>query len=228
MTRLHRALLLFATLGCAPSAAPPPAPAPAPAPAPEVAPEPAPAATPAGSAEAAPTAAAAGCTEQTSGQFVCPVSPDAYQAEPPPAPEPEPTVRDPRKAATAPRSRALLVTELQALERLYQATPKTSPDRVTIAHRLAEGYVELVYAAEKEPDGKKIAAAARNQALKHYLTVRSEYPTYAKLDAVYYYSGWEHERAGDLTQARAMYRELGRKFPSSPFVARVPAKLRDK
>ncbi|MBK8998599.1 MAG: hypothetical protein IPM35_23000 [Myxococcales bacterium] len=162
--------------------------------------------------------------------------PPAAEAEPP-SPEPpvataapalpaaSATARDPRMAARRPRARALLVAELQALERLHQATPKSAPDRPMLMRRLAEGYVELEYAAEREPDGAKVVQAARKNALKYYLALRSDYPTFAKLDEVLYYAGYEHERGGNLAQARALYRELGAKFPSSPFRARIPKKV---
>jgi len=133
--------------------------------------------------------------------------------------------RDPRQAAVTPRDRSLLVKELAALERLFQLTSKASPDRPQLMRRLAEGYVELEYSAEREPNGKKIVLAARKKALEYYLAVRAEYPAFAKLDEVLYYAGWEHERAGDTLRARALYAELAQKFPSSPFLARVPANL---
>ncbi|GMV19428.1 MAG: tetratricopeptide repeat protein [Polyangiaceae bacterium] len=155
-----------------------------------------------------------------------PPSPEPPVAAAPPAPLPaSATARDPRMAAQRPRARALLVTELQALERLHQATPKSSPDRPMLMRRLAEGYVELEYAAEREPGGAKVVQAARKNALKYYLAVRSDYPTFAKLDEVLYYAGYEHERGGNLAQARALYRELGTKFPNSPFLVRIPKKV---
>lgn len=163
-------------------------------------------------------------------------APSAAEPEPP-SPEPpaaaaapaalpaSATARDPRRSSASPRPRALLVTELQALERLFQATPKSSPDRPTLMRRLAEGYVELEHAAEREVGGAKVVQAARKNALKYYLAVRSDYPTFAKLDEVLYYAGYEHERGGNLAQARALYRELGTKFPNSPFLARIPKKV---
>src|SRR5947207_1708009 len=55
--------------------------------------------------------------------------------------------RDERRSRLAARVRALLVTEIQGLESLYAATPKTSPDRPQLVRRLAEDYVELESAA---------------------------------------------------------------------------------
>lgn len=136
-----------------------------------------------------------------------------------------PDPRDPRVAKLRPRARALMVTELQALEKLFAATGKTSPDRPALMRRLAEGYIELGYSAANEPDGAKLADAARKKALQHYLALRTEYPAYSKLEEVLYYAGYEHERAGDLARARALYRELATKFPSSPFLSRIPASV---
>ena len=54
---------------------------------------------------------------------------------------------DTRKNRLQARARALLITEIQGLERLYKRTAKKSPDRPQLTRRLAEGYVELESAA---------------------------------------------------------------------------------
>ncbi|MCC6898574.1 MAG: hypothetical protein IT377_06345 [Polyangiaceae bacterium] len=179
--------------------------------------------------EAAPTAAAEPSTD-ASAEPAAPADPQPPTVATAPAPEPsaDPRARDPRRIVKQQRPRSLLVPELAALERLYAATRKSSPDRPMVMRRLAEGYVELEYAAAHEPDGAKIAAAARKHALTYYLALRSEYPTYAKLDEVLYYAGYEHERGGDSANARALYRELVQQSPTSPFVLRVPAKWRSR
>ena len=66
--------------------------------------------------------------------------------------------RDSRKNRLQARSRALLITEIQGLERLYRSTPKKSPDRPQLIRRLAEGYVELESAALRDKTAADVKA----------------------------------------------------------------------
>src|SRR6187402_1129312 len=120
--------------------------------------------------------------------------------------------RDTRKNRLQARARALLITEIQGLERLYKRTAKKSPDRPQLVRRLAEGYVELESAAQRDKiasdikaqDAKakkqnatkfrndaaqatKIVAAARDKAIAYYTMMKTDYPNYSKLDEVLYY-----------------------------------------
>ena len=80
--------------------------------------------------------------------------------------------RDQRETRLKARARALLITEIQGLERLLKQTKKNSPDRPQLVRRLAEGYVELEAAAVRDEidehvrNGEKIlidiTAAQRN------------------------------------------------------------------
>jgi len=58
--------------------------------------------------------------------------------------------RDERKSRLQARQRALLVTEIQGIERLFETTKKNAPDRPQLARRLAEAYVELEAAAFRD------------------------------------------------------------------------------
>jgi len=58
--------------------------------------------------------------------------------------------RDERRNRLQARARALLVTEISGLENLFRSTPKNAPDRVELARRLSEDYVELESAAFRE------------------------------------------------------------------------------
>jgi len=152
--------------------------------------------------------------------------------------------RDTRKARLQARSRALLITEIQGLERLYRSTPKKSPDRPQLIRRLAEGYVELESAAlrdktaadikaqdnkKKKPavaakarrdasSAKKIVDAARKKAIAYYTLMKNAYPNYSKLDEVLYYLAYEYEQAQKLQDARKVYYELIEKAPKSPYI----------
>ena len=151
--------------------------------------------------------------------------------------------RDTRKTRLQARARALLITEIQGLERLYKQTPKRSPDRAQLTRRLAEGYVELESAAQRDKisseikvqDAKKkkgnaekprrdaaqagaIVKAARQKAIAYYTKMKTDYPNYSKLDEVLYYLAYEHEQAGDLKNARTVYYELIQKAPKSSYI----------
>ena len=152
--------------------------------------------------------------------------------------------RDTRKTRLKARQRALLITEIQGLERLFKRTPKRSPDRPQLIRRLAEGYVELESAALRDQTGaeikasdlkkknpslatkkrreaaqaKKIVVAARKKAIAYYTLMKNAYPNYSRLDEVLYYLAYEHEQAKDLTNARKVYYELIQKAPKSPYI----------
>src|SRR5690606_18661433 len=66
--------------------------------------------------------------------------------------------RDTRKTRLQARARALLITEIGGLERLFKATPKKSPDRPQLIRRLAEGYAELEAAALRDKNANEIKA----------------------------------------------------------------------
>jgi hypothetical protein len=141
--------------------------------------------------------------------------------------------RDERKSRLQARQRALLVTEIQGLERLFETTRKNAPDRAQLARRLAEAYVELEAAAFrdktnaeiKRDDLKKknpqqagqqqtqanqadaVMKAARKKAIDNYAMIIRDYPNYGQLDEVLYYLAYEYEQATDLEErARGLLR----------------------
>jgi TolA-binding protein len=138
------------------------------------------------------------------------------------------SLRDERRQVA--KSRALLTVEVQSLESLFGATTTSSPDRPKLLRRLAESYVELAAASERESGGEKTAAQARAGAMKHYRRLASEYPRWCIGNAVdptkatgcadeaLYYLGLEAERARDLDAARKTYLELIQTWPSSHFI----------
>jgi TolA-binding protein len=151
--------------------------------------------------------------------------------------------RDTRKTRLQARARALLITEIQGLERLYKNTPDASADKPQLTRRLAEAYVELESAALRDKiasdiqaqDAKakkqnatkfrsdaaaaeKIVKAARTNAIKYYTTMKDKYPKYSKIDEVLYYLAYEHEQAQSYDKAREVYLELIDKAPKSPYI----------
>src|SRR6187402_150687 len=72
--------------------------------------------------------------------------------------------RDLRTTRLQARGRALLITEIQGLERLYKRTQRQSPDRAQLVRRLAEGYVELESAATRDKIKADIDADEAKQA----------------------------------------------------------------
>ena len=121
--------------------------------------------------------------------------------------------RDPRNARTQLRARALIVTELQALENLFVATASTSPDRPALMRRLAEDYAEL-----SRTGGGALSTSAHRAALKYYELLASEYPRYPQIDEVWYYAGLEHELTGNPSKARRCYYELIKTSPQSKLI----------
>lgn len=123
-----------------------------------------------------------------------------------------------------PRNRALLVTEVQSLESLLQATSKAAPDRPALGLRLGMGYGELEFAAARDAakgDGpaKKIENAARAGQIKHLSALAAEYPLFERGDEVLYALGLVYERAQDFKNARQVMYDLIKEFPAS---SRVP------
>ena len=152
--------------------------------------------------------------------------------------------RDERKSRLQARQRALLVIEIQGIERLFETTKKNAPDRPQLARRLAEAYVELEAAAfrdkteaEIKRDGFKktnpaqagqqqtqanqadtVMKAARKKAIENYTLVVNDYPTYGQLDEVLYYLAYEYEQASDAANARRVYYDLIKKRPDSKYI----------
>ena len=152
--------------------------------------------------------------------------------------------RDDRKNRLVVRQRALLVTEIAGLEDLLRKTAQNSPDRVDLARRLAEDYVELENAAfhektqaeidrdalkKKNPSAAaqkqatvdqdtKLMLAGRGKAEQYYTLIKTEYPTYQHLDEVLYYLAYEYEQGNDYTNARKVYYELIKQRPDSKYI----------
>jgi TolA-binding protein len=153
--------------------------------------------------------------------------------------------RDSRTTRLQARSRALLITEIGGLERLYKNTSKKDKDRAQLVRRLAEGYVELESAANRDMieaqikaddakakkqrttydaqklealKAKKILGEARKKAIVFYKVMKRDYPDYSKFDEILYYLAYEYEQAGELDDARKVYLELIDKAPKSKYV----------
>ncbi len=138
---------------------------------------------------------------------------------------------DDRSIRLQARQRVLLTVEVQRLESLFSTSKRNAPDRMQLARRLADGYVELESAAfrdkldaEARRDAATTAAmdritkAARKRAIEMYTLVAADYPTAPSLDEVLYYLAYEHEQAGDSKNARAAYYALIQKAPTSKYV----------
>jgi TolA-binding protein len=121
--------------------------------------------------------------------------------------------RDPRVAKRRPRSRALVLTEVQALEQLLNATPAGAVDRPVLERRIAESYNELA-ATSSGPD----AARAREGSIKYYAAIAANSPQYPQLDEALYYLGLAYELNGNLASARRAYYDVIQKTPSSNLV----------
>jgi tetratricopeptide (TPR) repeat protein len=120
--------------------------------------------------------------------------------------EPSASPRDPRFAARPPRSRALILSQAQALERRVAS----APDRAVAHRQLAELYSELAFTS----DGAE-AARSRERAIEHYSAIKNDHPTYARIDEVFYYLALSHELSGHTTDARLNYYEVIKRFPAT-------------
>ena len=123
--------------------------------------------------------------------------------------------RDMRPFSRRPRANALLVVEVQALERLQAATAQSAPDYPQIAQRIAEDWFELAYARAQAGDAHG-ASEARRKAIAEYLILTSGFPSFARLDEVIYFLGLAYEIEGEATYARKTYFQLISQHPSSP------------
>lgn len=152
--------------------------------------------------------------------------------------------RDERKSRLQARAKGLLITEIAGLENLFRTTPRNAPDRVQLARRLAEDYVELESAAFRDKTQAEIARdnerrrnpqaagreqaianqanrimlAARKKVIDNYQLIINQYPNYSLLDEVLYYLAYEYEQANDLTNARRVYYDLINKKPNSKYI----------
>ncbi len=151
-------------------------------------------------------------------------------------------IRDERRIRHSPRRRRLLITELANIERLYRSTPRKSPDRPALLRRLAEGYVELSAAGQRDATkakddqqraelkkSRKIVKVARRNAIKYYTKLKKQYPKWCQFpsskpgergcaDEALYYLAYEYELAGRLDQARKCLLELIDNWPISKFI----------
>jgi TolA-binding protein len=163
--------------------------------------------------------------------------------------------RDERRAKYKKKQIELLFNEIKGVENLLKGTKKKDKDRPRLLRRLAENYVELESAAfedkvqnevkaqelrSKKPDqaakhkdkaekAKKIIKVARDAAIKHYGTLKTDYAKYCEtpdakpgyrgcIDEVLYYLAYEYEQAGDFDNARKAYLQLTENFKDSRFV----------
>lgn len=190
------------------------------------------------------------CPQDTTlkgGQCVPVVEEPAAAVVDAPAPEPaagDPTfaaIVDPRRERLEPRARKLLISEIQALESLFQSMPKDASDRPRLMRRLAEGYVELAAAAARDGKAatdpsevekmKKIEIASRTSAIKNYSELTQQYPKFCAsfdandrskstgcMDEPGYYMSLEYVRSGQLDKARKSLLQLIQSWPASLFV----------
>lgn len=168
----------------------------------------------------APAEAAASPTERAGQPFTATTGPGW------PNPELVSLLRflDTRQSATEPRARAMVVAELNGLERLVETGPKDSPDRLRLLHRIAEDYVELRSAAmrdqlrlsgsEAEQAGAQVSAA-RTQAIAHYQLLLEAFPSYSERDSLYLGLAIEYGWSSDLRSLREKMFFIIREAPRS-------------
>jgi len=153
-------------------------------------------------------------------------------------------VLDSRIAQRTPRARALVISDVQALESLFASMAKTAPDRPKLMRRLAERYVELSASAARDsaraPDaaerakGDKIAVAARQSAIKYYKLLTQQYPLFCSTtggsagvsdggcaDEALYYLALEHVRGDATHESRKTLLNLVQNWPQSLYIGQA-------
>jgi tetratricopeptide (TPR) repeat protein len=136
-----------------------------------------------------------------------------------------------RQRVVANKVRELLIKEIAQLEGLWKVTGKGAGDRVQLARRLAETYVELENASFREKieaeikgdtaaadKAKKTVDLGRGNAIKYYKLVANEYKSYPQLDEVLYYLAFEYEQGNNLEEARKVYFQLINDAPQSKYI----------
>jgi TolA-binding protein len=109
-----------------------------------------------------------------------------------------------------PRSKPLLLTEIQNLESLSAATPPTASDAPIVLKRIGDDYLELHRADQ--------TVEAGNRAIAVYMKYVKNYSSQPNVDEVMYSLGLEYELVGDLMSSRKTFYELIMKQPSSRFI----------
>jgi len=123
---------------------------------------------------------------------------------------------------------AVLVSEIQGLERLIAATPRTGADRPALIFRAANDYSEMAVRASTERAAAQArkdktaeakfhaqASAARKRAIALFTSLRQDSPTFEKPDEVLYYLAIELAASGNADAMRAALTELVEKHPES-------------
>ena len=133
---------------------------------------------------------------------------------------------DRRKSNWEPRARAVLITELQGLERLNKRIAQTDPQRDALLRRLAETYAELRARSTLEagePDTSeaaraqlaKISSAAHEKALRFFRQLILEHPGYPKLAEARFDLALEVARSGSNPELQRALREVFSNHPTS-------------
>lgn len=131
-------------------------------------------------------------------------------AEPPPPPKPAklgPIAA--HRLLGQPRPAQILHAELEALERLFQATPKAAPDRPVLLSRLGETRLELFFATSAPQEGA--------EAKRLFGRVVTEYPRHERIARSHYGLGLLHEQDQEPDAAARAY-ELAASAPGSRLV----------
>jgi hypothetical protein len=204
---------------------------------------------------------AIGC-EPDWGEVPAPVVPSLAPPPPPPPPPRPPAAEttpqhtsaltltdaesdalDPRRSHLAPRPSSLLIADTSGLSALLRTTATRAADRPRIMRRLAENYVELAEASEREARRRDPSDAGRTAEIRKTIVQTRMYlawtarqaaiacytlmlrtpstPPYPMQDEVRWYLALEKARAGDVDGARRDASELIALSPDSMWAARA-------
>jgi tetratricopeptide (TPR) repeat protein len=143
------------------------------------------------------------------------------------------------------KQRALLLNEVQILERLIQNTPVTNPRRPDVLLRAAEAYFELqqdstrraraldepIFQAQGKKNQARVKALQqqqaaleketgrwRQEALRKYAILVRDHKNYPRMDEVLFSLAFGLEETGQFERAREVYYRLIKEHPKSRFI----------
>jgi TolA-binding protein len=161
--------------------------------------------------------------------------------------ESEWAILDKRESRTRTRELEMVVREIKGLEGQFFSLNEDSKDRPMLLRQLAEDYVELAFAAQRDvaaataigdlagaASRKVTLARSRRGAINFYLLLVNEYggktsprfrdnppPVYADLDEAKYYLAVEYYVSEDAPRTRRVLLDLVEDNPTSKFAGRA-------
>jgi hypothetical protein len=139
------------------------------------------------------------------------------------------TVLEHRASRLRPRRPELVLRDLSSLEPRLGSMHRRDPYRPGLIRQVAEAYVELAAAYERDRASDELVGGALDKAIPPYEVLVAEYPKWCHRpqdpptirgcpDEVLYYLALAYDGAGKRARARELLLRVVRDFPTSAFV----------